>query len=115
MDCNSTLNESQLEAMFATTDEEMRQIEQPMDCRIERTQRKYKKCARFFSKEAALKEHQCEPPIKTEKSPHYGKAINCTNNLEKHLRSCKKAPTHPAKGRLCQMTLDRPTSSKNGP
>ena len=35
--------------------------------------------------------------------------------MEKHLRSCEKAPTHPAKQQLHQTTLDGPTSSKNGP
>ena len=35
--------------------------------------------------------------------------------MEKHLRSCEKAPTHPVKQQLHQTTLDGPTSSKNGP
>ena len=115
MGCNNTLTDSQLEAIFVTTDEETRQIEQPMECLIETTQRKCKKCTRFFSNEAAPKQHHCEPPIKKEKHPHCGKVIISTNNLEKHLRSCKKAPTHPTKQQLCQMTLDWPTSFKNGP
>ena len=67
MDCNNTLIDAQLEAMFAATCEEMRQIEQPMECPIERTQHKFKKCARFFSNKVALKQHQCEPLIKKEK------------------------------------------------
>ena len=36
MDCNNTLTYAQLKAMFAVTDEEMRQMEQPMECPIER-------------------------------------------------------------------------------
>ena len=43
MGCNNTLTDSQFEAMFATTDEEMRQIEQPMECLIKRTQHKSKR------------------------------------------------------------------------
>ena len=43
------------------------------------------------------------------------KRINHAKNLEKHLRNCDKAPTHPAKRQLLQTTLDGPTSSKNGP
>ena len=97
MDCNNTLTDAELEAMFAATDEEMQQIEQPIECPIERTQHKCKKCGRFFSNEAAFKPHHCEPPIKKEKCSRHGKAINCANNLEKHLRSCEKAPTHPDK------------------
>ena len=115
MDCNNILTDAELEAMFAATDEEMRQIEQPMEYPIERTQHKCKKCTRFFSNQAALKQHHCEPPIKKEKCPHCGKAINHANNLEKHLRSCEKAPTRPAKQKLRQTTLDEPTSSKNKP
>ena len=42
MGCNNTLTDAQLKAMFATTDEEMRQIEQAMECLIERTQHKCK-------------------------------------------------------------------------
>ena len=75
----------------------MRQIEQPMECLIERTNHKCKRYTRFFSNEAVLKQHHCERPIKKEKCPHCGKTINCANNLEKRLRSCEKAPTHPAK------------------
>ena len=66
MGCNNTLTDAQLEAMFATTDEEMRQIEQLMECLIERTQHKCKMCTRFFSNKAALKQHHCEPLIKME-------------------------------------------------
>ena len=42
MDCNNTLTDAKLEAIFAVTDEEIRQIEQPIECPIERTQHKYK-------------------------------------------------------------------------
>ena len=42
MDCNNTLTDAKLEVVFAVTDEEIRQIEQPMECLIERTQHKYK-------------------------------------------------------------------------
>ena len=97
MGCNYTLTDTKFETMFAATDEEMQQIEQPMECLIERTQHKCKRCTIFFSNEAALKQHHCEPPIKKEKCSHCGKAINCANNLEKHLKSCGKTPTHPAK------------------
>ena len=61
--CNNTLADDQLEVMFTATDEEMRQIEQPMECLIERTKHKCKRHIRFFSNEAALKQHHCEPPI----------------------------------------------------
>ena len=40
MGCNSTLTDDQLKAMFTATDEDMRQIEQPMECLIERTKHK---------------------------------------------------------------------------
>ena len=115
MRCNKILTDDQLEAMFTTTDEEMRQIEQPMECLIERTKHKCRRCTRFFSNEAALKQHNCEPQIKKEKCPHCNKTINRANNLEKHLRSCEKAPTHPSKRQLRQTTLDGPTSLANGP
>ena len=69
MGCSNTLSDAQLEAMFATTDEEIRQIQQPVECLIERTQQKCKRCTRFFSKKAPLKQHHCEPPIKKEKCP----------------------------------------------
>ena len=46
---------------------------------------------------------------------HCGKAINRANNLEKNLKSCKKAPTHPTKQQLRQSNLNRPISSQNGP
>ena len=55
MDCNNTLTDAQLKALFVTTDKERRQIEQPMDCPIRRSQHEWNKCARFFSNEAALK------------------------------------------------------------
>ena len=70
-----------------------------MECLIERTKRKCKRFTRFFSNEAAFKQHYSEPLIKN----------------ERHLRSCEKAPTHPAKRQLCQTALDGPTSSENGP
>ena len=63
MGFNNTLTDAQLEAMFAKTDEEMQQIEQPMECLIVRTQHKCKKCSRLFSNEAVLKQHHNEPPI----------------------------------------------------
>ena len=69
----------------------------------------------FFSNEAALKQHHCEPQIKKEKCPHFSKTINRANILEKHLRSYEKAPTHTTKGQLRQATLDGPTSLENGP
>ena len=40
MGCNNTLTDDQLEAMSRTTDREMRHIEQPMECLIERTKHK---------------------------------------------------------------------------
>ena len=43
---------------------------------------------------------------------HSGKTINSGNNLEKHLRSCEKSPTHSVKQ---QLHLDGPTSSVNEP
>ena len=115
MDWNNILTDAQLEVIFAATDEDMQQIKQPMECTVERTQRKCKKCVRFYSKKAALKQHHREPTIKKEKCPHSGKAINRANNLEKHFRSCEKAPTQPVKRQLRQTMLDGPTSSKNGP
>ena len=114
MGCNSTLTDDPLEAMFMATDKEIRQIQQPMECLIERTQYKCKRCTRFFSNDAALKQHHCKSPIKKEKCSICGKTINRTNNLEKHL-SCEKAPpTNPAKRQLHQTTLDGPASSENG-
>ena len=115
MGCNNTFTDDQLEAMFTATDDEMQQIEQPMECLIERTSHKCKRCTRFFSNEAALKQNHCEPPIRKEKCPHCGKTIDLANNLEKHLRSCEKAPTHPTKQKLRQTTLGRSTSSENRP
>ena len=67
MDSNKTLTNAQFKAMFATIDDEMKQIEQLMECPIERTKRKCKKCPRFFSNEATLKHHHFEPPMKKEK------------------------------------------------
>ena len=101
--------------LLTVTNEEIQQIEQPMECLTERLKHKCKRCTRFFSNEAALKQHGCEPPIKKKKWPHYGKTINCANNLEKHLRNCEKAPAHPAKQQLHQTALNGPTSSENGP
>ena len=112
MDCNT---DAQLKAIFATTDDEMQHMEQTMDCPIERTKHKCKKCVRFFSNEDGLRQHHCEPPIKKEKCPHCGKAINHAKYLERQLRSCEKASTNPAKQQLHQMTLDGSTSSQNGP
>ena len=40
MGCNNSLTDDQLEAMFTATDEQMQQIEQPMECLIERTKQK---------------------------------------------------------------------------
>ena len=115
MGCNKNLTDDQLKAMFTTTDEEMRQIEQPMKCLIERTKHKCRRCTRFFSNEATLKQYHCELQIKKEKCPHCSKTISCTNNLEKHLRSCENAPTHPSKQQLHQTNVDGPTSLENGP
>ena len=98
--------------MFTATDEDMQQIEQQMECLIERTKHKCKRCSRFFSNESVLKQHHCELPIKKRKCPHCGKTINRANNLEKNLRSFEKVPTHPVNRQLC---LDGPTSSKNRP
>ena len=69
---------------FMVIGKEIRQIVQPMECLIEKTKHKGKRCTKFFSNEAGLKQHHCEPPIKKEKCSHYGKTINRTNNLEKH-------------------------------
>ena len=43
MHCNKNLTDDQLEAMFTETDEEMRQIEQAMECLIKRTNHKRKR------------------------------------------------------------------------
>ena len=43
MGCNKNLTDDQLEAMFTATDEEMQQIEQPMEHLIERTEHKCKR------------------------------------------------------------------------
>ena len=115
MSCNNTLTDDQLAAMFAMTDEKMQQIEQPMECLIERTQHQCKMCTRFFSNKATLKQHYCEPPIQKEKWPHCSKAINHANNLDMDLRSCIEAPADPTKQQLRKMMLDGPTSSENGP
>ena len=101
--------------MFTATGEEMRQTEQPVECFIERTKHKRKKCTRCFSSEAALKQHHCEPQIKKKKCPHCTETINRANDLVKHLRNCEKAPSHPSKHQLRQMTFDGPTSLENGP
>ena len=111
MGCNTNLTDGQLEAMFTETEEEMRQIE----CLIERTKHKCKRCTRFFSNKAALEQHQCELEIKKEKCFHFSKTISRANNFEKHLRSCEKVPTHPSKQQLPHTTLDGPISLENGP
>ena len=115
MGCNNALTDDQPEDMFTTTDEERQQTEQPIECLIEKPINQCKRCTRFFSNQAALKQHHCEPPFKKEKLPHCSKTINHANNLEKHFGNCEKAPTHPVKLQLCQTILDGPTSSKNGP
>ena len=115
MGCNKNLIDDQLEVMFTVTDDEMHQIEQPMECLIERTKRKCRKCTRCFSNEATLKQHQCEPQIKKEKCPRCSKTINRANNLQKRLSSGEKAPTHPRKRQLRQKTLDEPNPLENGP
>ena len=86
-----------------------------MECLIKRINHKCKRCTRFLSSEAALKQHHCESPIKKEKCLHCSKTIKHTNNFEKHLRSCVKALTHHAKRQLRETTLNGPTSSKNEP
>ena len=60
MTCNKNLTDDQLEAMLTATDEEMQQIEQPVECLIERTKRKCRRCTRFFSNEAASMRHHCQ-------------------------------------------------------
>ena len=54
-----------------------------------------------------------ETPLRTSHQnrelPHCGKAINSTYYLEKHLRSCEKAPTYTVKQQLRQMALHEPT------
>ena len=86
-----------------------------MKCLIKRTNCKSKRYTRFYFDEAVLKQNRCETSIKKRICPHCGETINCVNKLERHLRSCEKTTTHPAKLQLRQMTLDGPTSSKNGP
>ena len=115
MGCKKHLTNDQLEAIFTATHKEMRQIEQPMQCLIERAKNKWKSCAKCFSNKAALKQHQCELQIKKEKYPHCSKTISRANNLEKHLRSCEKATIHPSKQQLHQTTLKGPTALENGP
>ena len=115
MGCKKHLTNDQLEAIFTATHKEMRQIEQPMQCLIERAKNKWKSCAKCFSNKAALKQHQCELQIKKEKYPHCSKTISRANNLEKHLRSCEKATIHPSKQQLRQTTLKGPTALENGP
>ena len=58
MGWNNTLTNAQLEAMFATTDEEMWYIEKTLECLIEclkNPTQMCKRCTRLFSNEAALK------------------------------------------------------------
>ena len=86
--------------MFTTTDEEMQQIKQPMEFLIKRTNQQCKRCTSFSSNKAALNQRLREPPVKKEKCIHCGETINRANNLEKHLRSYEKTPTHPAKHQL---------------
>ena len=40
MRCKKSLTDDQREAMFTANDEEMRQIDQPMECLIEKTEHK---------------------------------------------------------------------------
>ena len=60
-------------------------------------------------------QHRCEPQIKNDKCHYCSKTINRANNLEKHLRSCEKAPTHSSKRLLPPTILDGPTALENGP
>ena len=53
IDCNNSLTDDEFGAMFAATGKEMLEIKQPMECPIERTQYKCKKCA----SEAKRKHH----------------------------------------------------------
>ena len=69
MDWNNILTDAQLEVIFAATDEDMQQIKQPMECTVERTQRKCKKCVRFYSNKAALKQHHVNLPSKRKNAP----------------------------------------------
>ena len=69
MSCKKNLTDDQLEAMFTATDEEMQQIKQPVECLIERTKHKCRRCTIFFSNEAALKQHHCEPQVKQRDAP----------------------------------------------
>ena len=115
MGYNKNLTDDQLKAMFTGTDEEMLHIGKPMECLIESTKHKRKRCCRFLSNKAALKQHHCKPQIKMGKCPHCIKTINRINNLEKHLRSCKKAPTHHRNWQLRQTTLYGFISLENGP
>ena len=108
MCCNKNLTGDQLEAMFTAAYEEMRQIEQPTECLIERTKHKCRSYTRFL-------QTQMQTSNQKEKCPHCSKTINRANNLERHLRSSEEAPTHPSKWQLCQTTLDGPSSLENGP
>ena len=69
MGCNSTLTDAQLKSMFVMTDEEMRQVEQPMECLIDRTQHKCKRHTRFFSKETAINNTTVNLPLKRINAP----------------------------------------------
>ena len=69
MRCNKNLTDDQLKAMFTVTDEEMRQIEQPIECLMKRTKHKCRRCTRFFSTEAALKQHNCYLKSKRRNAP----------------------------------------------
>ena len=74
MNCNNTLTDDELEDMFPPTDKEMQKIEQPMECPIERTQHKRRKCSRFFSNQAALKQHTANLPSKRTNAPAVAKS-----------------------------------------
>ena len=114
MGYNKNLTDDQLKAMFTATGEEMMHIEKPMECLTESTKHKCKRCSRFLSNKAALKQHHCKSQIKMGQGPHCSKTINRINNLEKDLRNCEKAPIHPRNWQLRQTTLDGFTSLENG-
>ena len=82
MGCNKNLTDDQLEAMFTATDEEMQQIEQPMEYLIERTKHKCKRWTRFFSTWGAYKQHRYEPQIKKKKCPNCNKTISRANTCK---------------------------------
>ena len=55
MGCNKNFTDDQLKAMFVVADEEMRLIEQPMECLIERIKHKCKRYTRLFSNNTTMK------------------------------------------------------------